>query len=158
MKRAIIVLALAATSLLGAAAPASADVTFFLGFTPKPESRPVRGLAAGINLLLIGFEFDYAATAARDSVGAPSLRTGMINGLVMTPTRTQLYLTAGGGVYREAFVGSSSTSFGTNFGGGIKWSLFGPVQIRADYRIFHLRGGARYKTPQRLYAGLNIHF
>ncbi len=133
-------------------------MTFFLGFTPKPELRPTRGFAAGINMLLIGFEFDYATTSADASTGAPSLRTGMLNGLIMTPTKTQLYLTAGGGFYREASTGSSATSFGTNIGGGVKVGLIGPVQLRVDYRIFNLRGNARFKHPQRVYAGLNIHF
>ena len=158
LKRAVIVLCLAVAGLLGTATPASADVTFFLGYSPTPQSRPVRGFAGGINMVLIGFEFDYATTSADTATGAPSLRTGMLNGLIMTPTKTQLYLTAGGGFYREKFTGSSATSFGTNIGGGIKWSLLGPVQLRVDYRIFNLRGNARYKNPQRVYAGLNIHF
>ena len=76
----------------------------------------------------------------------------------MTPTKTQLYLTAGGGFFREKFPTSSETSFGTNIGGGIKWTLMGPLQLRVDYRIFNLRGGAKYKNPQRIYAGLNLHF
>jgi len=158
LKRAVIVLVLAAVGLLGTATPAWADVTFFLGFSPTPKSRPVQGFAGGINMLLIGFEFDYSNTSADATQGAPSLRTGMLNGLIMTPTKTQLYLTAGGGFYREAFTGSSATSFGTNIGGGIKVGLLGPVQLRVDYRIFNLRGNARYKNPQRVYAGLNIHF
>ena len=158
MKRALVVLVLAAAGIFGSATPAFADVTFFLGFSPTPQNRPTRGFAAGINLLLIGFEFDYATTSADVATGAPSLRTGMLNGLVMTPTKTQLYLTAGGGFYREKSVGSSATSFGTNIGGGMKISLLGPVQLRVDYRIFNLRGNARYKNPQRIYAGVNIHF
>jgi hypothetical protein len=158
MKRMLIVVTLAGVGLLGTASPARADVTFFLGFSPTPESRPTRGFAAGINMLLVGFEFDYATTSADEVAGAPSLRTGMLNGLIMTPTKTQLYLTAGGGFYRESLAGSSETSFGTNIGGGVKVVLVGPLQIRVDYRIFHLRGDARYKNPQRLYAGLNIHF
>lgn len=158
MKRASIVLILAAAGLLGSATPASADVTFFLGFSPTPESRPTRGFAAGFNMLILGFEFDYASTSADEAVGAPGLRTGMMNALVMTPTKTQLYLTAGGGFYKETLTGSSETSFGTNLGGGVKISLLGPVQLRIDYRVFNLRGDARYKHPQRIYAGLNLHF
>ena len=82
----------------------------------------------------------------------------MMNALVMTPTKTQLYLTAGGGFYKEDLTGSSVTSFGTNIGGGVKISLLGPLQVRIDYRIFNLRGDARFKRPQRIYAGLNLHF
>lgn len=158
MKRAILVFVLAASALLGSARPASADVTFFLGFSPTPESRPTRGFAGGINLLLVGFEFDYAHTSADELSGAPSLRTGMLNALLFTPTKTQLYLTAGAGFYREALAGASETSVGTNVGGGVKISVLGPLQLRVDYRIFALRGEARFKRPQRFYAGANIAF
>jgi hypothetical protein len=34
----------------------------------------------------------------------------------------------------------------------------GPVQIRVDYRIFNLRGDARFSNPQRFYTGLNLRF
>jgi hypothetical protein len=158
MKRASIVLILAAAGLLGSATPASADVTFFLGFSPTPESRQVRGFAGGFNMAIVGFEFDYATTSEDEAAGAPRLRTGMMNALVMTPTKTQLYLTAGGGFYNESLTGSSVTSFGTNLGGGVKITLIGPVQVRVDYRIFNLRGDAHYKRPQRIYAGVNLHF
>ena len=158
MKRAITLLVFAMAIVLGRPTPAAADITFFLGFSPTPHSRPTRGFAAGINMLLVGFEFDYSATSADEAAGAPSLRTGMLNGVIMTPTKTQLYLTAGGGFFREVLAGSSETSFGTNIGGGIKFSLVGPLQIRVDYRIFNLRGDARFKHPQRVYAGLNFHF
>jgi hypothetical protein len=158
MKRTLIVLVLAVSGLMTAATPAYADVTFFLGFSTTPETRPARGFAGGINFLLFGFEFDYANTSADEAAGAPNLKTGMINGLIMTPTKTSLYLTAGGGFYKESLTGSSLTSFGTNIGGGVKISLFGPVQVRVDYRIFNLRGDARFPHPQRFYTGLNLHF
>ena len=158
MKRALLVTVLAAAGLVATPRPASADITFFLGFSPTPESRPTRGFAGGFDLLLVGFEFDYAHTSADELAGAPSVRTGMLNAVIFTPTRTQLYLTAGGGFYREAFAGSSETSFGTNIGGGVKYSLLGPVQLRVDYRIFALRGDARFKRPQRIYAGINFSF
>ena len=158
MKRTLIVLVLAVTGLLAGATPASADVTFFLGFSPTPESRPTRGFAGGMNFLLFGFEFDYANTSADEAIDAPNLKTGMINGLIMTPTKHSLYLTVGGGFYKETSLASSVTSFGTNIGGGVKISLVGPVQIRVDYRVFNLRGDARYSHPQRFYTGLNLRF
>jgi hypothetical protein len=82
----------------------------------------------------------------------------MLNGLVQTPTKTQLYLTAGGGFYRERLANESETSVGTNVGGGIKVSLAGPIRLRVDYRIFSLRGSPLYANPQRIYTGLNISF
>jgi hypothetical protein len=158
MKRTLIVLVLAFTGLLAAATPASADVTFFLGFSTNPETRPARGFAGGFNFLLFGFEFDYANTSADEAIDAPNLKTGMINGLIMTPTKHSLYLTLGGGFYKETSLAGSVTSFGTNIGGGVKISLIGPVQVRVDYRIFNLRGDARFAHPQRFYTGLNLRF
>lgn len=158
MTRTWLVAGLTVACLFGRPAPAEADVTFFLGMSPTPETRVTRGFAAGINLLLVGFEFDYAHTSANEAKGAPSLRTGMMNVLVMTPTRTQLYLTAGGGFFREASATESETSVGTNIGGGVKFSVLGPVQVRLDYRLFNLRGDARYKRPHRFYAGINVSF
>ena len=37
-------------------------------------------------------------------------------------------------------------------------AIFGPLQVRLDYRIFNLRGGPVESRPQRFYAGLNIPF
>lgn len=158
MKRAATVVVFALAGLLGRPATASADVTFFLGFSPTPETRSTRGFSAGINMLLIGFEFDYAHTSADEAQLAPSLRTGLMNVVLMTPTRTQLYLTAGAGVYRETLLGVRETNGATSFGGGVKISLVGPVQVRLDYRRFNLAGNALYKHPHRFYAGLNIAF
>jgi len=158
MKRTLRVVVLALAGVLATPAVAAADVTFFLGFSPTPETRSMRGVAAGINLLLVGFEFDYAHTSEDPAAGAPGLRTGMMNAVLMTPTKTQLYLTAGAGFFRETLAGSSETSVGTNLGGGIKFSLIGPLQVRLDYRVFNLRGDARFRHPQRVYAGLNLAF
>ena len=41
----------------------AADITAFLGRTTTPSSRARRrGLAIGTGLLIVGFEFEYAAT------------------------------------------------------------------------------------------------
>jgi len=158
MKRASTLAVLALAVLLGRPAPAAADLTFFYGFSPTPESRSTRGFALGVNLLVVGFEFDYANTTEDELALAPKLRTGSFNVLVMTPTRLQLYATVGGTVYRESLLGESETSVGTNIGGGIKMPLAGPLRLRIDYRIFALRGAPISKTPHRFYAGLNLGF
>ena len=142
-------------------ATASADLTAFLGFSPTSHTRPATGFAFGINLLVVGFEFEYSRTSEREEAltAAPGLATTMVNGLVMTPTsKTQFYLTAGGGFFRERTGEETETSFGTNIGGGVKLALAGPIRLRLDYRVFNLRGSPRFKTPQRLYAGLNLSF
>ena len=144
--------------LLLPATPARADITAFWGLSPTPETRSARGFAAGVTLVVFGFEFEYASTAEDLVKAAPGLTTGMINGLVQTPTSTQFYLTAGGGIFRERLGGDGETSVGTNIGGGVKLALAGPLRLRLDYRLFNLRGNPRYVNPQRFYAGLNLAF
>ena len=136
---------------------AAADATAFWGFSPNPSTR-ARGFAVGMSLILVGFEFEYASTSEDLDELVPSLRTGMINGLIQTPTSTQFYLTAGGGFYREQLAAASETQFGTNIGGGVKLALAGPLRLRVDYRVFNLRGRPVYRTPQRIYVGANLTF
>ena len=138
-----------------------ADITAFLGVNPTPSNRPVRGLAGGFGLLIVGFEFEYAQTSDDLDEGAPSLQTFMFNGLLQTPGDLggfQLYGTAGGGAYRERFGPLSETHVGMNVGGGVKITLAGPFRLRLDYRVFTLRGSPLHARPQRFYAGLNLRF
>ena len=140
---------------------AFADFTAFLGVNPTPVSRPVKGLAAGVGLLIVGFEFEYASTSDDTVKGAPSLKTYMGNGLLQTPipiAGMQFYATAGGGAYREALNDESETHVGINVGGGVKMNLAGPLRLRLDYRVFTLQGSPRHSKPQRFYAGLNLKF
>ena len=159
MKRTSLAFALAAALTVFVPGVASADLTAFFGVSPTPENRGVRGFAIGMSLIVVGFEFEYANTAEETLDFAPGLTTGMINGLVQTPTsKVQFYLTAGGGFYREKLAGESETHVGTNVGGGIKMGLVGPLRLRLDYRVFALRGSPIESTPQRVYAGLNLAF
>ena len=144
-------------------ATAAADLTAFIGVNPTPSSRPVRGLAAGIGLVIVGFEFEYANTSEDLDELAPGLRTFMVNGLLQTPfpiAGMQFYGTAGGGGFRESFNGDDfrETHVGWNVGGGVKVSLLGPLRLRFDYRVFNLQGQVRHQRPQRFYAGLNLKF
>lgn len=154
----------AAVLLLWTAAPASADITAFLGVNPTPVKRAVKGAALGMGLLIVGFEVEYADTSEDLVLRGPRLRTGMFNGLVQTPipiAGCQFYGTAGGGLYRESFStepDGNETSFGTNIGGGAKISVAGPLRLRVDYRVFNLRGTPRHSTVQRFYAGINLKF
>ena len=140
---------------------AHADLTAFLGVNPTPVNRPVRGFAIGAGLLIVGFEFEYANTSDDEALAAPKLQTYMFNGLVQTPVPIaglQFYATAGGGGYRESLFDTSETHVGYNVGGGVKWSLAGPLRLRLDYRVFTLQGEPRHSNPQRFYAGLNLKF
>ncbi len=140
---------------------AAADITGFLGANSTPTVRSVKGFAAGMGLLVAGFEVEYAQTNEDLVKAAPRLRTFMFNGLVQTPIPIggmQFYGTAGGGVFRETMNLASETNVGINIGGGVKVSLAGPLRLRFDYRVFTLRGTPLYSKPQRFYAGLNLKF
>lgn len=140
---------------------AAADATAFLGLTTSPTNRAAKGFAVGAGLLILGFEFEYGSVTEDPVAGAPSVRTGSFNGLVQTPVaiaRMQFYATAGGGVFREVLGTASVTNFAANVGGGVKISIFGPIRLRVDYRVFHLSGSPLYSRPQRIYAGLNLKF
>lgn len=143
------------------AAPAAADLTGFIGTATSPSSRPVRGVAFGIGLLIVGFEFEFADVSEDVPTGAPGLRTGMGNVLLQTPVPIfgiQPYFTSGGGVYRERFGSDTETNIGMNNGGGVKIKVAGPLRVRLDYRVFTLRGSPRASPVHRLYAGANLAF
>lgn len=158
----LIRLLLFATLLTAAASvPASADATIFIGSTATPANRPVKGLAFGIGLLLVGFELEFADTDETVAEAAPALRTGMGNVLLQTPipiAGMQFYVTTGGGLYRERLGTRQETQFGINTGGGAKISLLGPLRARIDYRAFKLRGEPVHSVVHRIYAGANLAF
>ena len=87
MKRLFVTCAVALVAIAAAPSRAAADVTFFLGLSPTPDVRSARGFAVGVNLLIVGFEFDYANVKEDTTkAAAPGLKAGMFNVLVMTPT------------------------------------------------------------------------
>ena len=155
------VLVLLLAALLASAHRADADLTAFVGANTTPTNRPVRGVAAGLSLALIGFEFEYSDTKA-DEMGNARRRAGMFNVLAQTPSwfnGLQFYATVGGGLYREDGTGLLETSAATNSGGGVKVGLVGPFRMRFDYRVFVLRGESSQDKPQhRFYTGLNLAF
>lgn len=147
--------------LLLVAAPARADITAFIGANTTPDNRQTRGLAAGIGLLVVGFEFEYADTTESDRPAAlaPSLKTGTANVLLQTPfpiAGFQPYVTTGAGLFRETLGTHRETGVALSTGGGVKLHLIGPVQLRVDYRVFRLTSGALYSPTHRIYAGLNL--
>lgn len=153
--------ALLTAALVLGATPAFADITAFIGVNTQPANRLVRGFAAGVSLLIVGFEFEYANTIEDEKAGAPSLVTGMGNVYAQTPIPIhglQFYGTVGAGLYRERLVGLQETNVGGNIGGGVKIALAGPLRLRVDYRVFTLRGQPLYDKPQRLYAGITLAF
>ena len=143
------------------ATPAFADITAFIGANTTPANRQVRGVAAGIGLLVVGFEFEYANTTDDLTASAPSLTTGSGNIVFQTPVAFfgfQPYFTTGAGLYRETLGTHQDTSFALNTGGGVKIALIGPVRLRVDYRVFRLGSGALHSPAHRIYAGLNLKF
>jgi hypothetical protein len=142
-------------------AAARADATAFIGANTTPSNRPVKGFAVGLGLLIVAFEFEYAATSDDLDALAPALKTGMGNVLLQTPFPIfgfQPYFTSGAGVYRETLSSHQETGVGTNVGGGVKMSLAGPLRLRVDYRVFKLGSGALNSPAHRVYAGLNLSF
>jgi hypothetical protein len=147
--------------IVGAPTVARADLTLFIGATTTPESRMARGVAAGLGLLVIGFEFEYSNTPEDLGAGAPSVLSGSGNVLLQTPVPVfgfQPYFTTGGGIYREVLGIHEQTGFAPNIGGGVKVSLAGPLRLRVDYRIFNLGDDALYSSTHRIYAGVNLNF
>jgi hypothetical protein len=143
------------------AAPARADVTAFIGANTTPANRQVRGFSAGLGLLIVAFEFEYADTTDDPSHGVPSLKTGSGNVLLQSPVAffgVQPYVTAGTGYYTETLGTRTDQGLGYNTGGGVKISLAGPLRVRLDYRVFKLGSGALYSPAHRVYAGLNLKF
>ena len=150
-------------ALLTAATPvaARADATVFIGTTTTPANRTAKGVALGVGLLIVGFEFELADTGEALEDAAPSLRTGMGNVLLQTPIPVagiQFYVTSGAGVYRERLGPRQETQLGFNSGGGVKMTLLGPIRARLDYRVFKLRGEPLHSVVHRIYAGLNLAF
>jgi opacity protein-like surface antigen len=164
--------ALTSLGLLASALPARADLTAFIGAQTSPSTRTTKGISAGMGVLVVGFEGEYAQAHGDDTCVvasttggcAPSLRTVMFNVLIQTPRgvlpRTQLYGTIGGGYYRERFepLDRQQTGIGTNIGGGVKIDLVGPLRLRLDYRIFRLGSDAVYDTSHRFTVGANLAF
>ena len=147
--------------VLLSAAPAFADATAFIGATTTPANRTAKGLAVGVGLLIVGFEFEFSSTGETPEEAAPSLRTGMGNVLLQTPfpvAGMQFYVTTGAGGYRENLGERQETHVGFNSGGGAKISLLGPVRARLDYRVFKLRGEPLHSVVHRIYAGVNLAF
>lgn len=147
--------------LVAAATPAFADATLFIGSTSTPSNRQAKGVAVGVGLLIVGFEFEYSNTSEDTAKAAPQLRTGMGNALLQTPFAImgfQPYFTAGGGLYRETLGTLQETQFGMNTGGGVKINLLGPLRARVDYRVFNLRGAPQQSVVHRVYAGVNLKF
>ena len=143
------------------AAPALADATVFVGANLTPSARMTKGAALGMGFSILGFEIEYCDTAADPASAAPSLTTGMANGYLQTPfpvLRLQPYVTVGAGVYRETLGAHEDTSAGVNVGGGVKFTLIGPLKVRADYRVFKLGSGALSSPAHRFYVGANVSF
>ncbi len=157
MRLAVVALALIA----GVPSIAHADATAFLGRNTAGDDRSVtRGFAAGVSMLVVGFEFEYANSKEDLTTSTPALRTTSGNVFAQTfgLPGFQLYATTGAGIYREKLGSDQETGFLLNNGGGVKINIAGPLRVRVDYRVFTLRGSPRHTNIQRIYAGANLSF
>jgi hypothetical protein len=147
---------------LGSSAPASADITAFLGLAGGPSTRTAKGLAVGFGVLFAGVEFEYADIGSDADKGAPGIKTGMVNGLLQTPVPIhgfQLYATAGAGIYHHDLQGLTETNVVVNVGGGFKKSLVGPLRARVDYRVLRFAGSPiANDVVHRFCVGANLTF
>lgn len=147
--------------LIGAAKPAAADLTAFVGSTQSLSERTATGVAIGLSLAIIGFEFEYSNTSIDSPRGKAEMKSSMFNLLVQSPfpiSRLQFYGTIGGGLYREELGRSRDTGLGSNMGAGVKVSLMEPIRLRLDYRSLRLGKQSSSRTIQRFYAGLTLNF
>jgi hypothetical protein len=140
---------------------ACANTTAFLGTNMTPSNRRTLGVAGGADVSIVGVEFEYAATSSDALAGAPSLKTGMLNGSLQTPMAIhgfQPYFAVGTGIYRERLENRTDTGIASNIGGGVRLTLAGPLKLRMDYRRFQLGSDALSSPAHRIYAGLNLSF
>lgn len=147
--------------LAAVATPAYADVTVFTGSVTSPSNRQTTGVAAGVTLIVVGFEFEYATVNQDLAAGAPGLRTGMANAFLQPPMNImgiRPYVTSGVGLYQERAGAQTTTHVAFNSGGGAKVSLIGPLRARVDYRVFKLRGTPQTSLVHRIYIGANLSF
>ncbi len=147
--------------LAALATPAHADVTAFIGSATSPSNRQTTGVAVGMTLVVVGFEFEYATVKEDLAAGAPALRTGMANAFLQPPMAImgiRPYVTAGTGLYQERVGAATTTHMGFNSGAGAKVSLIGPLGARLDYRVFKLRGTPQTSLVHRIYIGANLSF
>ena len=155
------ILSATAALVVSAATPAAADATAFLGVNTTPANHAVKGIAVGVGLLIVAFEFEYASASEDLASLVPGVKTGSGNVLLQTPfdiAGFQPYFTTGAGLYHETLGTLAHTGFAPNVGGGFKMSLAGPLRLRFDYRVFKLKDGAPYSPAHRIYAGLNLRF
>src|SRR6185436_18941713 len=97
-----------------------------------PANRQVRGFSAGLGLIIIAFEVEYADTTDDLTARVPSLKTGSGNVLLQTPVPifgVQPYVTTGVGFYRETLGPQTDRGLGYNTGGGVKINLVGPLRV-----------------------------
>ena len=145
---------------LTAAAPARADITAFIGLSPTPENHSVRGFGAGVSLLIVGFEFEHAnlsKTMPNNCLGSRRIRATC---WCRHRPSTQLYATIGAGGYQESLGPLQETHVGEQHRRRRRRSIvgLGPIRVRADYRVFQLRGEPMHSTYQRVYVGGNLTF
>ena len=140
----LLVLALAA-----APTTAAADVTGFLGNSSTPSGRSAKGVAIGIGLVIVGFEFEYSKIAEDESqaAGRPHHWDGQYHGDVTPTHKVQLYGTTGGGSTAKRIAISPRHNLRPTRGGvKIGWST---ARLRIDYRIFNLNGLPVLKRHQQ---------
>ena len=144
------------------AAPASADITGFLGANTTPDNRPVKGVPSAPA---------FWSSASSSNMPPPIRMTPNGERRRSRPAWAtcccrrrspifglQPYFTTGGGVYRERLASTRHTGFGLNTGGGVKISLAGPMRLRSTTGCSNWEAARCYSPAHRFYAGINLKF
>ena len=115
--------------LLGAillpSTPAFADATVFVG----SSNQLAKGVAIGVGLLVIGFEFEFSDTGQSLEDRAPHCAPAWETSCFRLPFQSpdfSCHFTTGTGIYRERLEPHQETNIGFNTGGGAKISASGP--------------------------------
>jgi hypothetical protein len=161
---------LCAACLLASAGPAHADATAYFGTLVSGAFRPSIGFAVGRFMTetgsIVGFEIDSTETRDRSGTDIWMFGGSLLAQSKARGRRPQFYGALGTGIYGQVNDdgrGSGLVGIG-NVGGGVKFTLAGPLKIRLDYRFVFL-GSAEHSSlaslprfPQRATAGLSLAF
>lgn len=154
------------------AAPVHADGILSFGPTVSTQARPTVAASFGtfIENSCLGWELEFADTLGNGNPGRRSMGTFGASFLVQSPIRRErlrVYGAVGFGIFGGDLPdgrASGEVSY-TNFGGGLKLNMAGPLLIRVDYRVVRL-GEAPDANPalyehthfQRVLVGIGLAF
>lgn len=156
MKR-LVCLLLGLTGLCSEADAALLRLTPILGWI-SPDNRISYGVQAGLGGFPIGVEGEIYRIPLSDPYPAAALYSGGIRVQLPLPGRFSPYLAGGLGILRESHLGTTSSYFASNIGGGADVELMDHVSIQGEFRLFRFSSHADPSTFKRITIGLGLKF